>query len=72
MTDRYVALTVTLDHEIREEDAEPILDAIRMIKGVAGVRPVVADANTHWARENAVIILRRKLYEFIDREMTLK
>jgi hypothetical protein len=34
MTDRYNSLTVVLDRDIREDDAEHILNAIRMIKGV--------------------------------------
>ncbi len=43
MTDRYVAFTVILDRETREDDARPILDAIAMIRGVREVVPVVED-----------------------------
>lgn len=37
MTDRYFALTVLLKKDTREDDAERILNAIEMIKGVSKV-----------------------------------
>lgn len=44
MTDRHAAYIVTLSEDIREDDAEEsILVAIRMIKGVASVKPVLSD-----------------------------
>ena len=43
MTDRYNGFTVALDHDIREDDAQATLAAIRQIKGVVAVRPVLAD-----------------------------
>ena len=51
MTDRYFALTVLLDRDIREDDAEHILHAIRMIKGVLKVEPHVTDVDM-WAAES--------------------
>lgn len=42
MTDRHSGYVVVLDHDMREDDAEAILNAIRMIKGVATVEPVVS------------------------------
>lgn len=66
MTDRYIALTVTLETTIREDDAEPIIQAIEMIKGVRSVCPVVADAQTHWAKENARQELIANVLHFLD------
>jgi len=40
MTDRHIGYIVTLDKSIRS-DCDSILDAIRMIKGVVSVRPVI-------------------------------
>lgn len=37
MTDRHVAYTVILDQEIREDDAEAIVTALKMVKGVIRV-----------------------------------
>jgi len=63
MTDRYVALTVTLDGPPRSDDAQVIIDAIKMIRGVIGVVPVVADANAYWAKETAKLELLDKLIQ---------
>jgi hypothetical protein len=61
MTDRIFSYTVTLDREIREDDAEAITNAIRMIKGVTEVIPLVADPTLHWAEMRA----RRELIDKI-------
>lgn len=42
MTDRLKGVWVAFDHDIREDDAEPIIGAIRCLKGVAGVDPCLA------------------------------
>jgi hypothetical protein len=34
MTDKYNTLTVVLENDIRDDEAEPILAAIRQLKGV--------------------------------------
>lgn len=44
MTDRHAAYIVTLKRDMREDDAaESVLAALRMIRGVAGVEPVLAN-----------------------------
>lgn len=43
MTDRYSGFVVTLDHDLRADDAEETLTALRMVRGVISVTPVVAD-----------------------------
>ena len=65
MTDAYHSLTVVLDHDIRDDDAESILTAIRMIKGVLSVRPKVADMDSHMAEERARRDFGLKLWEII-------
>jgi len=42
MTDRLKGLTVAFDRDIREDDAEAIVSAIKMIKGVLDVQPSYA------------------------------
>lgn len=44
MTDRVSGFTVVLDHDIRDDDIEPVLNAIRMVKGVIAVEAIVADS----------------------------
>ena len=50
MTDRLKGVLVTFDRDIREDDAEHILNAIRMVRGVQDVSPLVADHVDHLAR----------------------
>lgn len=65
MSDRVHSLTVTLDHTYKDEDAKSIMDAIRMIKGVSEVQPIIATAETYFAVENARAQLATKLFEVL-------
>lgn len=67
MTDRLVALTVILDGQIRDDDAGPLIDAIRQLRGVLDVQPVVGDINAAWALENARSELRRKIWDALEK-----
>ena len=52
MTDRHAGYIVVLAEDIRADDAEEsVLNALRMIKGVASVTPVIADYDQVIARE---------------------
>lgn len=59
MTDRFNALTVVLDHDIRDDDAEPLIAAIMQLRGVLSVAGNVSDLSAHLAHERA----RRELGE---------
>ena len=50
MTDRIHALTVTLDADVREDDVEPIVNAIRQIRHVLSVDQHVSDISQHTGR----------------------
>jgi hypothetical protein len=64
MTDRIHAFTVVLDKDIREDDVQPILDAIKCIKCVASVTPIVANFEDHMARERVRQEWAMKFLEF--------
>lgn len=53
MTDRYHSLTVVLEHDLREDDAEPLMNAIKMLKGVIDVSGNVTDIITLTAQARA-------------------
>lgn len=42
MTDRHAGYLVTLTEDIREDDAEFTLNALKMIRGVRSVRPIIS------------------------------
>jgi hypothetical protein len=48
MTDRISAFTVFLTKDIREDDAEAVASALRMVKGVMRVKRHVADPAAAW------------------------
>ena len=50
MTDRFNLLTVVLAQDVRDDDAEGIINAISMVKGVLSVDPHVVDHADHIAQ----------------------
>lgn len=66
MTDRHRTVTVLLDREMRSDDLEHILAAIRMIKGVSSVEAgPVDDMHAYVAIETAKNDLRRQLHNLL-------
>jgi hypothetical protein len=65
VTDRHSSYIVVLDHDVREDDAEQTLSALRQIRGVLTVEPVVSDYEQHVAESRATRSMREKLYDFM-------
>lgn len=62
MTDRYAGFLVTLESDIREDDAEGILTALRMVRGVVSVEPVpTSPVELHIARQRVRLELEQRL-----------
>jgi inosine-uridine nucleoside N-ribohydrolase len=65
MTDKYHSLTVVLDHDMRDDDAQSIILAIGMIRGVTSVDGAVADHVSHMAVERAKRELEQSLLDVV-------
>lgn len=65
MTDRYHSLTVALEADIRDDDCEPLIAAIRQLRGVRAVTGHVVDAESYMAEERARSELGRALFAVI-------
>lgn len=65
MTDRYNALTVVLERDIREDDARALIAAIRLLRGVLSVNGNVSDLEAHIADERARHDLGQKLMDIL-------
>lgn len=65
MTDRLKGAVVVFADDIREDDAKPILEAIRMIKGVASATGRVANMDDHMNRERVRHELEMKLVKVL-------
>jgi len=69
MTDRVRMLTVFLKQDMRDDDVEHVVNAIRMLAPVEYVTTHVVDGMEHCARETARLELRRQVYDALfDRE----
>lgn len=63
MTDRHKGYVVTLDRDIRDDDAEMIINAIRMIKSVITVEPIINDVPSMVAEARARTDITSRLLE---------
>lgn len=67
MTDRIRHLTITLDQDYRDDDAERIIDSIKMIRGVEHVEEGIVVAEDHLARMAVRAEVQRELHAAIAR-----
>ncbi len=65
MTDRINALTVVLDRDIREDDVQGLIDAIKYLSGVDKVTKHVADLESRVAKSRAQLALREKILDLL-------
>lgn len=69
MTDRINGVIVTFSKEIREDDAEAVLNAIKMVKGVLTVKPIVSGYEQHIAEERVRRELTDKLFKVLHPDL---
>lgn len=62
MANRFNALTVVLEEDVREEDARAIIAAMSQLRGVLSVTGNVAKLEDHIAQQRARQDLERKLW----------
>ena len=63
MTDRHSGYVVILDGEMREDDAQATIAALRQIKGVVDVKPVVRGINDFVAAVQERHRIMKAIYE---------
>lgn len=69
MTDRIKGFVVTLDSDMRIDDIDQILNAIKMIKGICSVEPSVSNFDDTMNRERIKSELRGKFIEFLKENL---
>lgn len=67
MTDRIRHLTITLDRDYRDDDVEHIVNAISMVRGVETVETRIVTSNDYWARESAILELRKEIFDHVKK-----
>jgi hypothetical protein len=65
MSDRHAGYIVTLEKNVKDEDSEATMDAIRQLRGVVDVRPIVSDVQHHTARMQVRAELGVRLMEVL-------
>ena len=65
MADRYNALTVVLEKDLRGNEAEALLTAIQQMRGVLSVSGNVAALDSHIAQERARHYLGQKMWDVL-------
>lgn len=68
MTDRVKGYVVTLEKDLRVDDAELVTQAIMMIRNVVAVEPVLADHNDLINRTRVRHEMRKRLWEALEVE----
>lgn len=63
MTNSLKGVFVSFDNDIMEDDAEFIMSAIKMIKGVQSVEANVVNADDWMNRERIRIEMKQKIYD---------
>lgn len=66
MTDNYKGCTVVFDKDVREDDAEFILNAIRMIKGVLSVSFSLSAPEDWMIQERVRHGLKKRLRDLLE------
>ena len=65
MTNRIKGCTVVFERDIREDDAEAVLNAIRMVRGVLSVNPSLSTHEDWMAQERVKQEIGWKLWEIL-------
>lgn len=65
MTTRHAGYVVTLEKDIPEDDAERIITALRMVRGVLAVEPVAGNVETMIAESRARARMVRRLSDLL-------
>ena len=66
MTDRLKGFTITLEKDVRDDDADGIINALKMVKGVASVKPLTKNSVDDMARTRVFGEMREKFLQFYD------
>lgn len=69
MSTRIKGFKIALAEDIREDDAEQVITALKMIKGVVGVEPLSGTAEDYILDIRVKARVRDALYELIKNEL---
>lgn len=65
MTTRHRGYVVVLERDIREDDAEAVINALKMVRGVIDVKPVESNIDAEISGVRARTEVRQKIYNVL-------
>jgi len=65
MTAKFNSLTIVLENDVREDDAQTLINAILMLKGVLSVEGNVSSVTDYVAETRVKTEVRNRLFEII-------
>ncbi len=69
MTDRLKGVLVTFDREIRDDDAQPLLEAIKMLRGVLSVKQYICGMEDYMMYERGYMDARNKVFDLLREDI---
>lgn len=70
MTNRYKGFLVTVENsDLRDDDSESIINALKMIKGVQDVKPYIKGAEDWMMQEKGMLDERRRILDQLLKNM---
>lgn len=68
MTDRIKGVLVTFDRDIRDDDCRPIIEALKMVKGVLTVKPYVTSAEDYMMYHKGHMDARMSMMKLLQKD----
>lgn len=68
MTDRIKGVLVTFAQDIRDDDCKPIIEALKMVKGVLTVKPYVTSAEDYMMYHKGHMDARMSMMNFLKKD----
>lgn len=65
MTDQVRGFYVVLDKDIRTDDVEPLMNAVKQMKHVLTVEQIITNVDDYFARQRVRAELISKIYEVL-------
>ncbi len=68
MTDRIKGVLITFENDIRDDQAQPIIEALKMIKGVSIVKPYITGIEDYMSYEKGYLDARKQMFDLLKKE----
>lgn len=68
MTDRIKGVLITFERDIRDDDAKPIIEALKMIKGVLTVKNYITGMEDYMMYQKGHMDARMAMFDYLKKD----